>query len=302
MNAGERIVVKREVASLLSQSEWTDIDLVLREHGFPVSDGWEDTSDNRKYNYIIAMMQMGTDEELQQLHSFVVQSAGTVPLGIDPWSSGHLRLFASHLAIHEGFVGLTGAALARYGIKCFVAHNSISPSAEWEDVIEYALKTCDAMVVFLHDGFKQSDWCDQEVGFALARRVPVLPLKFDLMPYGFIGKLQADTCTNDKPFEVADKVLHWLARTPAAQVSLTEGLVGALERSRSYDQTRSVVSALLEMPNFTPVQLERLERAATDNDQVEHATLKKESVPVLIHRLVVERGGTPPSAYDIEPF
>jgi hypothetical protein len=36
--------------------------------------------------------------------------------------------------------------------------------------------------------FSGSQWCDQEVGFALAQRKLVVPLKFGADPHGFIGK------------------------------------------------------------------------------------------------------------------
>ncbi len=43
----------------------------------------------------------------------------------------------------------------------------------------------------MHDGFKESNWTDQEVGFAMGRGLPVFSIRFDQDPYGFIGRFQA---------------------------------------------------------------------------------------------------------------
>ncbi len=180
-----------------------------------------------------------------------------------------------------------------------MAHNSIDPSEEWQTVIEAGLRSCDGMVVFLHEGFRESAWCDQEVGYALARRVPVLPVGIDLLPYGFMGKLQAAKCSDEGAPRVAEKVLQWLLRTPSAQSAMTEGLVAAFERSSSYEITRKVIGMLEKMPTFSPNQLQRLEGAARSNDQVSAAVLRgRGTVPDLVTRLIAERGGTPASAHD----
>lgn len=295
MRPAERIAAIRETATLLSQQEWGDLDLILRQHGASVTDTWE----GDKYNYVIAMIEREPDDKLHELHQYVTGEVGDVPTGPQPWRQGQLNLFMSHLATHQRFVGNVGENLSRSGVSSFVAHNSIEPSEEWQSVIEAALRSCDAMVVFLHEGFKESNWCDQEVGFALARRVPVLPLGIDLMPYGFMGKLQAANCNRaDSAPRYAERVLQWLLKTPAAQTPMTEGLVTALERSQSFDNTRQVFRLLEQMPSYTPTQLQRLDRASSDNPQVRNAVFGQNAIPDLLRKFVTERGGTPESAHD----
>jgi hypothetical protein len=82
-----------------------------------------------------------------------------------------------------------------YGISCFVAHTDIRPAKAWQDEIENALSTMDAFVALMTENFHESDWTDQEVGFAFARGVPMIAVKFGRDPYGFIGKFQALTCS-----------------------------------------------------------------------------------------------------------
>ena len=52
----------------------------------------------------------------------------------------------------------------------------------------------DAFVALLTEGFHDSLWTDQEVGFALSRGVPILAVRLGKDPYGFIGKFQALSC------------------------------------------------------------------------------------------------------------
>jgi hypothetical protein len=296
MRPAERITVIKETATLLSEQEWSDIDLTLGEHDLPTTDSWNGS----KYNYVIAMLDRESDEKLREVHEFVTGEAGDTPVGPHPWRQGYFKLFLSHLAVHQEQVSYVGHNLRRYGVSSFVAHSSITPSTEWQTVIEVALRTSDAMAVFLHNGFKESDWCDQEVGFALARRVPILPLAIDVMPYGFMGKLQAARCrSDDSAPKIAERILRWLLKTPATQTAMTDGLVTAFERSGSFSDTRSIYNLLVEMPVFTPAQLQRLEGATKENDQVS-GTVGRESKPMpdLIQKFISQRGGSPENAHD----
>jgi hypothetical protein len=49
----------------------------------------------------------------------------------------------------------------------------------------------DGFVALLTTEFHDSDWTDQEVGYALARRVPIISVRMGRDPYGFLGKFQA---------------------------------------------------------------------------------------------------------------
>lgn len=302
MTPAERIAAIKESATLLSQQSWSDIDLILRQYALPTTDSWQG---NDRYAYVVDMIEHEPDDVLHPLHQYLIGESGDVPTGAHPWGQGQLKLFMSHLAVHQQFVGEVAWNLSLYGVSCFVAHVSIEPSEEWQSAIEVALRSCDAMAVFLHRGFHESNWCDQEVGFALARRVPVLPIAIDVMPYGFMGKLQAVRCQPSENYsQVGNKVLQWLVRTPSAQTAMTEGLVTALENSGSYDNTRRVYSMLADMPAFAPTQLQRLETATKNYTQVRDAVLGSSTIPNLIRKLVIERGGTPvstESGYSADP-
>ena len=49
----------------------------------------------------------------------------------------------------------------------------------------------DGFVALMSEGFHDSNWTDQEVGYALARGVPIIAVRLGRDPYGFLGKFQA---------------------------------------------------------------------------------------------------------------
>jgi hypothetical protein len=301
---GQRVTLIKECAQLLAVREWYEIDLVLRTFNFPT----DDDGHGGTLPYVIDMLEGSPDASIQALHSYLVGEDASGPADSEPWAQGQLKLFMSHLAIHQEYVGQVGTYLSPYCVSAFVAHTSIEPSKEWEDVVEAALRTCDAMVVFLHKGFHQSNWCDQEVGFGLARRIPTLLIKLDAMPYGFMSKYQALSGRERNPFQLATSITDWLVAAPTAQSAMTESLVTALERSSSYDGTRRVMTLLRQIPRFTPQQLERLWEAAQNNGQVSDANLKVDRdyvpIPWLVKDLIVQHGGRVPAAVatDEPPF
>ncbi len=125
-----------------------------------------------------------------------IHKAKTTPVKLEHDSSP-AKAFISHLAIAKiGAINLSGA-LQEYNIQGFVAHEHIKPSKQWQDEIEKALNKMDFFISLHTKGFSQSMWCQQEVGFAVARGVEIISIRFDEDPTGFIGKYQALTATNN---------------------------------------------------------------------------------------------------------
>ncbi len=116
MRPAERIAAIKESATLLSLQEWGEIDLVLREHNLPTTRDWEPED---KYGYVVAMLNGEPPEKLRQLHEYLTGEASSgLSVGPQPWRPGHFKLFVSHLAAHQEFVGHVGVNLARYGVSC----------------------------------------------------------------------------------------------------------------------------------------------------------------------------------------
>lgn len=122
------------------------------------------------------------------------------------WQPNYFRLFISHLSSYKKSAANLKACLLKYGIHSFVAHEDIKPSKEWEIEIENALFSMNALCAIVTKEFIQSEWCDQEIGFALGQKKVVIPIIKDAMPYGFFGKYQAIKSAEGKASEIAKSV------------------------------------------------------------------------------------------------
>jgi hypothetical protein len=179
---------------------------------------------------------------------------------------------------------------------------SSEPSLEWRDVIEAALRSCDAAVALLHEAFPASKWTDQEVGYLLARRVPTLPLIFDLDPYGFLGRYQGARCQGMSADQIADVVVRWLKGTPSTASSFADGLVTALENAGSFNMVRKILPMVEELPSLSPDQLRRLEAAARSNINVKDGNVAWQPAPARIQALVARHNPAALPASDEPPF
>lgn len=298
MDAGQRVNAIRETATVLASQPWPDIDLVLDQFGAPTVDigDWDGP-----YGYVVEMLRSVDDDVLVRLHQYVTGQA-TTSRGLEPWQQGRLRLFVSHLYSQREIAGQIKTALALYGIDAFVAHDSIEPSLEWREVIDAALRSCDAAVALLHDGFHESNWTDHEVGYLLALRVPILPLVFDLDPYGFLAKYQGRKCASMTGGALTELIVRWLKQTPSTAASFADGLVSALENAGSFNMVRQILPLVEELPSLSPDQLRRLEAAARSNVNVKDGNVGWQPAPARIQALVARHNPAALATSDERPF
>jgi hypothetical protein len=193
-----------------------------------------------------------------------------------PWESGTFRLFISHTHPNAALAGEMEKIFARWRIDAFVAHTTIEPTREWEQVIEAALSSCDALAALITDDFVSSRWCDQEVGYCLARKVPIVPVKLGADPHGFIAKYQAATTPQaDRASWVADAVFRALARHAAIRNIMAAPVVRRYAASGSFEAARTNFALLTGVPAdaWTRDLVDLAERAVTENSQIGNANV-----------------------------
>jgi hypothetical protein len=274
MKRADRVNLLRDTATALTEREWAEIDLVLREFGRPTQDVWH----GGRLNYVLAMLDGIDDGSLIELHEYLVGSRGPAATGnAGPWQEGYARVFMSHIHEHRAFVGDVKRALARLGIDCFVAHDDIEPSQEWMNEIKLALATCDALAAFLHPGFRQSQWCDQEVGYCLLRNVLIMPLMFEKPPHGFLSQWQGHKCRGQTPGEVADSIFSTCLGDERLRPRLEEALMRAFAASQSYMEAADLGGRLSLIREWTPERTALLHEAYAQNDQI-HGSFKTRAI------------------------
>lgn len=165
------------------------------------------------------------------------------------WGRGAFRLFLSHKASVKKQTAELKERLALFGFTAFVAHSDIHPTKAWQDEIENALATMDGFVALMTKDFHDSDWTDQEVGYAFARGVPIVAVRLGLDPYGFIGKFQGVSTTwQDAPTDIA-KVLVQGDRGLAAYMQ-------ALRQCPSWESANTLAKILPAIQSLTLKQID----------------------------------------------
>lgn len=299
MKPGERIRLITECAASLDSKPWAGAQLTLDQFGFETFDtsNWEGFE---RLQYLIDRIKDGPDEGIVSLHEYCLgaDAAPVVRTSAAPWGPLPVYLFLSHIHPHRAFVGKIKHALAAWGIDAFVAHDDIEPSQSWRDVIKAALATCHVFVACLHDGFHDSQWCDQEVGWALARNVPIVPVRLGTERRdGFLAEYQDQTFTGS-PWALAERLFNVVLADPRTHQEGVRALGEAFVNSRSYDMTRKLWALLLVEPHLEAEQLRRLEYAVQTNNQVYSAVAGPSGTPVpeLVAALVLKH--EPPAAPD----
>lgn len=160
------------------------------------------------------------------------------------WKPGYFRLFISHVSANKESASHLKNSLTLYGIDCFVAHEDITPSKEWEVEIENGLFTMDALCAIVVPEFSGSQWCDQEVGIALGQHKLVLSINKGANPYGFFGRFQALKSKNTAS-EMASDVWKAISNNERTKDLYSEKLIGLLLNVKN-DQICKVLLHILD--------------------------------------------------------
>ena len=171
------------------------------------------------------------------------------PEDVRLWGDGNrLRLFISHQNEHKSEANLLAEALEPFGVASFVAHDSIKPMKIWQKEILNGLMTMEVMVVLLTDGFHESVWTNQEIGFALGKGIPIACVKAGAQdPDGFIGTVQALKTPIENITSVAPELFRTLIEELGQEDRHKEILIDAFVSSKSYLDTMDNLKRLMQV-------------------------------------------------------
>ena len=205
------------------------------------------------------------------------------------WGGGSIRVFISHVDQHKKRATQIKNALADLGIASFVAHEDIEPSEEWQTEIIRALSSMNMFIALLTEGFKESNWTDQEVGFAIARRIPILPVGKELTPYGFMGKYQALRRSGSNGRPVAMKIFEMALMDENLQEFAKDSFISAVLNAYDFRHANALSRLLVKIDRLSPNQEEKLVNAFNSNDQVHRAWYFRDHIAAQLERMT----GTP---------
>ena len=180
------------------------------------------------------------------------------------YDQGFFKVFLSHDSNKETkkYTDDLKEELHFFGISCFVAHNNIYPGQEWEKKINLALCQMDGFIALLTNTFHGNIWTDQELGFAVCKKVPIIPVAFEnINPKGFIAKLQSVVYDSK---EVSTKI----AQTFIKDCKMIDPYLSAVKECQSYNVANKLSQLLSSIEILSEYQKEGLFFAFNNNIEI----------------------------------
>jgi len=269
MNGLEKLEFLESIAiELQSRMTFADIDVYFKGHGIPTDDV---NTYSSKRTYSKEMLSNVSEEllvviatELGILKEQPYPKSSTKEVTF--WKAGHFKLFLSHLATFKVQTSHLQSALRKYAISSFVALEDIEPTREWQQEIEAGLQTMDALAAILMPGFKESNWCDQEIGVAVGRDVLIIPIRRGIDPYGFIGKYQGIQAHGKNIGEVAEAIFTTLVKSPKTQNKMLLAIVGSIVNAISSEEALAKIEIINSLEAIPTDILENLKVQIIDNN------------------------------------
>ena len=246
----ERLRLINEIAAKLQEEmKFNEINIYLPSFGINCKNN--QSSNNSKRVYVQELLANENNETILNIaHDLeLINKDKDKEILATFWEANYFKVFISHLAKYKKQATILQNVLKSYGISGFVAHVDIEPSKEWQNEIEISLHTMDAIVVILMEGFKESNWCDQEVGFAVGKDVLILPIKKDLDPYGFIAKYQAINGNNKTVGEVAKEIFTTIIRHSKTRNKMLSILTNLISNSTNVEDAIKKINILMDISN-----------------------------------------------------
>jgi hypothetical protein len=283
LTPSQRVTLLKKIAKELNRERRVVIDATLHQFSLPTADAMHGDD----AGYILRMIDDAPDKTLLELAAHLGYSL-TSKLSVKApafWDDGKLRLFISHLAKHKVAAGRLKRLLSGYGISCFVAHDDIAPTKEWEEEILAALDTCHCLIALMHPDFHKSVWADQEIGYAMGRGVPVCSVRLGQDPYGFIGRYQAFAGSDDELQDLALELYEAYAQDVRTESIISEAVIHMFEESESYARAKTLIALVEELSSWDTSYNSRLRKAVKNNRQVREAI----GVPEAVERIAKKR-------------
>ena len=264
--------------------------MVLDQFGIP-----EDFQGGHRSEVLSRRLRKTPDEALASLWRFLTGTdppaprstlAGSSTADLKRlWGEGSPRVFLSHRADHKVFAKGLKDELEMVGAAAFVAHEDIEPTRAWQREIERALAMMDLVASLHTTGFATSWWTNQEIGVALGRGVPILCVRVDEDPQGFVGSSQAIAGVGRPAADIAKALISAMSAYAQLARPLQMGAVKQWETSRSFDEAIRAFKLIDTFKTMPTDLLARIERAYETNAQLYRCAAVGRRYPAFVARI-----------------
>lgn len=170
------------------------------------------------------------------------------------WEPLPFRMFISHAFQQANLAKNIRHELKKYSISTFVAQESIPTTESWLQWIEYALTSTNYVVVLVTPESNESPWVNQEVGFAYARRIPIIGIKIGADPKGFVNPSQAKDCADKDSAHIASEIFNTILRAQPLFEIAWSILTNLYIYNPDASQAKHICDILKQLESITPEQ------------------------------------------------
>ena len=220
---------------------------------------------------VVLTIQPSTDNWREKSGVLISENNMVSPATVqDIWHNSPIHVFFSYTYDKHQLVEEIKVKLSRHGFSCFMAEIDIPTSERWEERIKKALMSSHVVVAFLTGEYHKSLWTDQELGFAVARNIPIIPINLGQKPYGFISQFQELKCDTAK---IADKLISCINSLEVGEIEdlNSYGAVYSLVHASSFKEANEAATRLYQCLKLTMEQVNDILDAYNSNSQIQNA-------------------------------
>ncbi len=275
MSKVNRAKLALSVAKKLSSLTAAELSLVLSSlqiRGFSPDafDPWD--LENALYDFVASM----EDHQLSELDAFFTSDGrgDEYPESRRTNLDSHLRVFVSYENSDKKLAASIGRELEKLGIEHFLAHRDIHGGANWRLELTRQLASVSYMICVIGSSYKLKPICNQEVGWALSRNLPIIPIavteKINPVEFGLMEQYQFIFHAGNLEI-TAKRVIENLISITPNKAALADNLVQNFVSSTFFDQAKHRWSSLALCEELSDENIKLLEKSIVENSQIKGA-------------------------------
>ncbi len=172
-----------------------------------------------------------------------------------------------------------------FGVNVFLAHHDIQPTKIWIKEIIKGLKKANVLIALLTNNFENSNWTDQEVGFALCKEILIIPVKINIDPYGFQSQYQAYKLKTNNIYGSCIDIAKIIVEEPNLKVKLLDSLIKVFGKSDSFNRTENIIEVLWKFnDSYSKKQKNNIIQLAESNSQIYSCYKAKKKLKIFIRK------------------
>jgi hypothetical protein len=149
----------------------------------------------------------------------------------------------------------------------FMAHEDISPSDDFQQTILKELNQTELFLLLCSEKSLISEYCNQEIGFAIAKTIPIFIVLDNCKPPAFLSNYQGVELKGNV-YSSCKKIIKKIQKIPEYDRQLKVEVVNSLEKSDNWRESNELITKILKIDSFPKDLVLRIIDAGITNYEV----------------------------------